>query len=50
MPVDPGPSDWTRAINAIMPPSPSLSVRITNVTYFTETTSVRVHTISDTTP
>ena len=33
-----------------MPPSPSLSARMTNVTYFTETTSVIVQKTSEMTP
>jgi hypothetical protein len=46
-----GPSvRWTSATSAMMPPSPSLSARITNVTYLIETISVIVQKISETTP
>ena len=41
---------WTRAIRAMMPPSPSLSARMMNVTYLTETMSVIAQKTSEMTP
>ena len=38
------------AINAMMPPSPSLSARMMMVTYFTVTTMVNAQNTSDSTP
>ena len=40
----------TSAISASTPPSPSLSARMTNIRYFTETTSVIDQKTSDSTP
>ena len=39
-----------RAISDSTPPSPLLSARMTNSTYFTVTTSSSAHSASDTTP
>jgi hypothetical protein len=44
------PVRWTSAMSAITPPSPSLSARMMNVTYFTDTTSVTVQNTSETGP
>ena len=40
----------TRAISARMPPSPSLSARITSATYLIEVVMIRVQTISENKP
>ncbi len=41
---------WTRAIRAMIPPSPSLSARMMNVTYLTDTISVIAQKTSEMTP
>ena len=41
---------WTSAMRAMMPPSPSLSARMMNVTYLTETMSVIAQKTSEMTP
>ncbi len=41
---------WINAIRAMIPPSPSLSARMMNVTYLTLTISVIDQKISETTP
>ncbi len=41
---------WTSAVSAMMPPSPSLSARMMNVTYLTETTIVIDQKTSEITP
>ena len=45
-----GPARATSATSARMPPSPSLSARITNSTYLIDTVMISDQTISDSTP
>ena len=40
----------TSAMSAMMPPSPRLSARMMNITYFTDTTSISDQSTSDTAP
>ena len=44
------PVRWISAIRAMMPPSPSLSARMMNVTYLIETMIVMAQNTSDRTP
>ena len=46
----PAYSRWASAASAITPPSPSLSARMTTLTYFIETISVIDQNISEMTP
>ena len=41
---------WASAISAMMPPSPLLSARMMNTTYFSDTTRICAQKISDSTP
>ena len=44
------PARWISAIRAMIPPSPSLSARMMNVTYLIETMIVTAQNTSDSTP
>ena len=44
------PAFWTRAMSESVPPSPRLSKRMRIMTYFSVTMTIRVHSISETTP
>ena len=41
---------WSSAIRASVPPSPLLSARMIKSTYFSVTTTISAHSISDMTP